>query len=204
MDNLYQDIFIYLLSFFNQRELIHLMRVSKNFYHTIDNLTLPNVDFYVACSKGYYLNIRKNLQYIKFYDLNKALLHACKSGHISIINLLLKYGADNYDLGLYAACKYGHKDIIDFMISKGATNFNFALRGTAEGGKKDIIDYIVENGATDFDRALEGACKYGHKEIIEYMIEKGSDNFNWGLYVVCKTLHVKNKKEIIDLLISKR
>jgi len=78
MDNLYNDIYNYIFSFLDHKDLINLMMVSKKFYTLIDNLKLLNVDFYTSCLKGYYLNIRK--ENIENYIVDKTLFYACKGG----------------------------------------------------------------------------------------------------------------------------
>jgi|SRR5579875_1013617 len=149
MDNLYQDVFVYLLSFLSQKELIMLMRVSKKFYNTINNLRLPNVDFYISCLKGYYLNIRKWLQIKKSFDLNTAFFNACMGGNLDIVMLMIKHGANNWNLGLYSACKGGKRQIIDLMIQNGANDFYWALEGATENGNDEIIDLMLQKSANN-------------------------------------------------------
>ncbi|MEM3858150.1 MAG: F-box protein [Candidatus Micrarchaeaceae archaeon] len=150
MDNLYHDVFTYILSFLSQKDLIRLMRVSKRFYNTINNLKLPSFDFYTSCLKGYYLNIRKWLQLKKSFDLNMAFLNACIGGNLDIVMLMIKNGANNWNLGLYAACKGGKKQIIDLMIKNGATDFYWALEGATENGADELIDLMLQKSINTY------------------------------------------------------
>jgi len=44
----------------------------------------------------------------------------CISGHLNIVELLIKKGAYNWNGGLESACKSGQLDMINLMIEKGA------------------------------------------------------------------------------------
>src|SRR5579875_1017758 len=176
MDNLYNDIYIHIFSFLEHKDLINLMMVSKKFYTLIDNLKLPNVDFYTSCLKGYYLNIKK--EKIENYNVNKALYFASKGGHKPIINLLIKSGAKYWELGLQGACEGGHKSIAEFMISNGAKNYNWGLTGACKGGHRDLVEFMIYNGANNWNWGLEGAYQGGHKDIIDFMIYNGAKYWN--------------------------
>ena len=122
MDKLYKDIYTHIFSFLSHKELIKLMLVSKSFYNFIDNLNLPNVDFYTSCEKGYYLNIRK--LGLKNQNLNKALYFASKGGYMPIVKLLISNGANNWDLGFRGACEGGQQQIVDFMYQNIVNDYN--------------------------------------------------------------------------------
>jgi len=206
MEKLYHDVFLYILSYLNHKDLISLMRVSKTFYTYIDNLKLPNVDFYTACEKGYYLNIRKELKNIKNYDINKAFVFACKSGNIDIIKLLILHGANNWNSGLVSACEHGHENLIDFLCQKGANIWDQATRVACRNGQKKIAKKILKYYPYCIDSAFHGACEGGHINLVNYLIYFGVpkwyigriSNMDIGLYFACKNGH----KEIIKLLIK--
>ena len=48
--------------------------------------------------------------------INSMLNQACHSGHIEIVNLIMKYGVDNWNEGLCGACHYGNIEIVKFLI----------------------------------------------------------------------------------------
>jgi hypothetical protein len=58
---------------------------------------------------------------------NDALAVVCDQGKSSLIDLIISYGADDWNKGLYGAAKGGHMILVTWMINKGATNWNAGL-----------------------------------------------------------------------------
>ena len=46
---------------------------------------------------------------------------ACRGGHINIIKLMIKKGANNWNWGLAIACKFYYQEVVKLMIENGAT-----------------------------------------------------------------------------------
>src|SRR5579875_1280524 len=212
MNNLCKDIYNHIFSFLTHKELINLMAVSKSFYIFIDNLKLPNVDFYTACQNGYYLNIRK--LGIKNFNLNKALYFASKGGHKPIINLLIKNGANNWVLAFKGACKCGNKDLIEFMYLNIVKDYNtiieqlnncknvklknYISKYLIEFLDDDSLDWLIEKYLDIWNIGLYYVCKMGHRDLIDYMIENGANYLERGIAGACKGGY----KDIIDYLIK--
>lgn len=117
--------------------------------------------------------------------LSTALYHACYYNHIEIIDILLKFGTNDYNSGLDGACEKGHMDLAKYMISLGANNYNLALRKACSSGNIKLVRYIVELGGGKFERGMYNAAVKNHKDIVDYMIELGARDYNTGLAVVC-------------------
>lgn len=87
-----------------------------------------------------------------------ALQQAAESGHASVVELLLRSGADvnkgfvDGRTPLYWAAKNGHGDVVASLIAHGA-NVNAEAKGRTalgvarEGGNKEIIDMLLAHGA---------------------------------------------------------
>jgi hypothetical protein len=103
----------------------------------------------------------------------------------------LEIPKDCIKAGLRGACSGGHIKIVDLMISYGASDFNGGLYEACVGGHIEIVRSMISHGATDFNHGLYEACVGGHIEIVRSMISHGATDFNHGLYMVCYTVHKK-------------
>jgi hypothetical protein len=126
------------------------------------------------------------------------LKSACQSGNLSIINLMIEHGANNWNYGLYGACQSGNLSVINLMIEHGANNWNYGLYYACHGGNLLIINLMIEHGANDWNNGLYGACLGGNLSIINLMIEHGANNWNIGLYGACRVGNLL----IINLMIE--
>ncbi len=153
-------------------------------------------------------------------DFGSGLSYACKGGHKSIVNLIIKLEKESeriykfwecrepiFNKGLTSACGYGHRDLVNLMIEHGAYNFDKGLYAACSGGQKDIAELMIKklNGRTNmngryiFNDALQSACHNGHLDLAELMIENGAYQFNWGLTVACIDGHHDIINRMIDL-----
>src|SRR5579875_420955 len=212
MDNLYKDIYNHIFSFLSHRELINLMLVSKQFYHLVDNLNLPNVDFNTVCEKGYYLNIKK--LGLKNQNLNKALFFATKGGHWPIDKLLISNGANNWVLAFNGACYDRHIDLIDFMYQNIVKDYNkifeqinnckdtkfknFIYRYLPEFVNIKSVESLINDNLDIWNMGLYCVCKTGNQNLIDYFISKGA-NPERGISGACNSVYI----DLIDYLITK-
>jgi uncharacterized protein len=51
----------------------------------------------------------------------------------------------------------GHKEIVQMMLGFGANDYNNAMFYTAKGGHKKIVQMMLDFGANKFDWAMAGA-----------------------------------------------
>ncbi len=107
--------------------------------------------------------------------MNAELYTACLKGDIEMVELAIKKGAYDFNIGLQNACRGGHKEIVELMIRKGADNYNYGMRYASEGGHLDIIELMIEKGAKHFTWSLLAACVRDHNHIMKLMLDKGAD-----------------------------
>ncbi|KAJ7138359.1 ankyrin repeat-containing domain protein [Mycena epipterygia] len=115
------------------------------------------------------------------------LLGASARGHMEIVQLLLKKGADidsNNGGPLRVACKQGHVAIVRLLLEKGADSntadekYGSALEGASGAGHAEIVQLLLEHGtdiARENGRALRAACRQGHLDIVSLLLEKGAE-----------------------------
>jgi ankyrin repeat protein len=94
----------------------------------------------------------------KKYRADKPLRWAVQEGHLNIIKILVKNGANPFELDsqgmtlLDVACGEGYINIVKFLIKYG----------------------LDVNAISDGGFALQKACAYGHIEIVKELIKAGA------------------------------
>jgi ankyrin repeat protein len=178
----------------------------KELYKNGDEYNPLNFALKFACEENYEITLF--LLQNKADDYKIALKHACKGGHMEIIELIIdfienyddddKYDDAIYNEGLYGACQGGQIEAIELMIEKGADNWNYGLRGACKGGRMEIIELMIEKGAKYTKFALYQACKKGHIKIVKLILKENINYpFEQALNYACKG-HI----EIVELLIN--
>jgi hypothetical protein len=116
---------------------------------------------------------------------------ACRSGDVDRVTTLLdttdvSVAHLNYVLSL--ACVGGHIDIIVLLCKRGANDFESALAGACGGGHMDIVQGLLALGVKQVARGLGEACMGGHVDLVHFLLERGADNtkaVNWGFTKAC-------------------
>lgn len=105
--------------------------------------------FRIVCSNGYADIVKLIIKHADktsthniFYS--KGLEHACKEGHMDVINMLMDSGETRF--GLDGACKAGRLDIVKLMVSRGVDSFVGPYFYAQEEGHYDISNFFLENG----------------------------------------------------------
>ncbi|KAJ6586375.1 ankyrin repeat-containing domain protein [Mycena vulgaris] len=128
-------------------------------------------------------------------ELNSALCGAAFYGHMEMVQLLIKSGADanaegddyGYGRALQASSYAGHDHITQFLISNGADvnlasgEYGPALKAASWMGQHRVIQLLVENGADIMSRKdgsrmpLQAASLAGHEAVVRLLIEEGAE-----------------------------
>lgn len=147
-----------------------------------------NTIFVNACKAGdtdeVLLTLQQSINSDEIVDFNEGLRGACEGGHISVVELVVAYGADDWDGGLEEACKRCHLDIVNMMIRYGAFDFNRGLKAACVGNNLEIVKLMFNCGGInpeDINECLYYACSTNNLDLAELMIKLGACDFNEGL-----------------------
>lgn len=129
-----------------------------------------NIAFWKACETGDMDGVKQHIKLIE--DINtpnskgwNAIILAAFNHHLTIVRLLLQYGAD-----------------INSTNSKGTTVFMYAKTKVLENNNFAFLDFLIENGANIHQRdkknnytVLDYAKQLNHIKLIEYLKNKGAE-----------------------------
>lgn len=121
-----------------------------------------------------------------------ALWCAAGSGHMNVVKLLVKHGANvnhktkAHSTPLRAACFDGRMDIVQYLVTHGAdinlanAYNNTCLMISAYKGHTDVVEYLLSIGSDPNEQALCGAtalhyaAECGHVEICSALLDHGA------------------------------
>ncbi|KAF4228935.1 hypothetical protein CNMCM8980_006536 [Aspergillus fumigatiaffinis] len=127
--------------------------------------------------------------------VDEALGEAAKHGHLHVVQLLVKQGANvNYHstagTPLLQAAASGHGDVVEYLLKAGAnvhsTNKygHTALCEAAQAGDVKAAEALIKHGAgvndtnhkdEDGNTALLLAAVEGHEEMVKYLLNAGAN-----------------------------
>ena len=164
--------------------------------------------------------VRKD--FLGFIDCNLDLITFL--GHLSVIKLLVKHGADvnhktNTDsTPLRAACFDGRLDIVQYLVNhKADVNLpnaynNTCLMISSYKGHNDVVEYLLQNGSQPNDQAncrataLHYASECGHLEICEMLLDYGGDMSKKNEYGMSAAITAaeRTKEEVVEMYCTRK
>lgn len=142
-----------------------------------------NNKFINACDNG---NLIEAQTYYTDININKGFEHACKYGHLNIVQWLhsLDDNMDNdrYEIGLMWACRYGHLEMVKWLLSLGVDNYDITegLRLACINNHLNIVKLMYSLGIDITHDYVEGspfllACSYNNLEMAQWLQSIGAD-----------------------------
>lgn len=112
----------------------------------------------------YDINGQVNNQYVEMLHCNY-FYETCRTGCMELVELLIKNGANMWNIGLRGACSGGHLGIVKMMIQNGATSIDDGLCSACHGYidvKKniDVVHYMLSLGASTYYRCISRVFYY--------------------------------------------
>jgi hypothetical protein len=116
-------------------------------YFEFIKLYLYGNNFDTVNSKEYFNNIK---HYIGS-NFDKSFILACTNGHLKLVKFIFySHKIKLIDIGLQCSSKYGHISVVDFLIKKGAdvhsTNARNSFKSARKNGHLDILELFRING----------------------------------------------------------
>ena len=203
---LHLDVYQLIFDYLSQQDLLNFLLINRTFYQQImkyiGSAKLYKIENNIGLEDYGRLNliISIKMNTITKPEWNWGMNGACRGGHIQLVELLIKKGANyNTSSAIYFASVGGNIEIVKLLINKGANDFNWGLAGACENDNIEIAKLMIENGAKDFDWVLRCACNTGRIESAKMMIEYGANDWNGGLYWACASY----QKNTVKLMIEK-
>jgi ankyrin repeat protein len=127
-----------------------------------------------------------------FWYQESPLTAACRGGHVSVVEELVKAGADVNLKGnkkhtpLIAACGGGYVSVVEELVKAGVdVNLQIGLytplMSACEGGHVSVVEELVKAGADvnvqddDGYTPLIAVCRGGHVSVVDELVKAGAD-----------------------------
>ena len=124
--------------------------------HIIKSTKVNTIFLVGSACKNQCINLFEYLteQYLKYVDdcsdidihYNEALIGACHSGNIDLINRIIKLGAECFDDALYNSCFYSNEEVIDLLLEYkiSKAGLESCLTPACNTGDENIIKKLYE------------------------------------------------------------
>ena len=93
---------------------------------------------------GMYSALYSRHEFYTTLDCDYPMYCAAVGGHITIVELMMENGANDYNLAICGAAQHGHINIVKLLLEKGANNYDDILEKAVEGKHVDIVNLICD------------------------------------------------------------
>lgn len=161
----------------------HMLKIESK---SIKNDKFLSMCLHKVCESGNINMFNVLIPYVIITNL--ALQHACKGGHIAMINIVAGLCIDKHNnsfedqirhynrvqcdnhyihslwsIGILGACEGGHLELVKLysymsIPSRSKDYWDNCLPHACMSGNLDMIGYIIDQGATSWNRGLSAAC----------------------------------------------
>ena len=141
-----------------------------------------NMTMYIAARNGPINIVRHMLKTGADRWADSMMVEAAFGGQLDIVQLLMEYGAHDWNCGMSRAASGGHLHVVKYMADRGANDWNAAMRNAANRGHFNIVRFLVERGADDYSAdMLVSSVWGGHADVIKLVVDRGVFDFDWVL-----------------------
>ena len=140
--------------------------ISKPFWQKIWKRDISSLIDPPSDPSNTYQEYKEIFDYLAFpYYRNNKIAYLAQIGYDRLLLPLLITKWD-YDLAMMNAAYGGHIEIVNLMIKNGANYYHETIAYAARGGHIEIVKLMLEKGASNYDMALALTDKYNHPEIV--------------------------------------
>lgn len=164
----------------------------------------------VACYEGH-KEIVEMLVKTGAIELNKGMKYVCYGMEKYLNEGKTPPEGGDVICSRYRERQSEYREIVELLMKSGANDWNMILRYACIVGDFDMVYTMLGKEVDNKDQCLCCACLYGHKNIVELLLASGVDNVNMSLSFACRgtdisTMEGRIKKrneyrEIVELLI---
>ena len=137
-------------------------------------------------------------------DINTAVYYAFSNKHPKIALLLIKFGANNYEIIMNLAAENDYVDIIKYVLDSSVIAqyiINNALLQASKFDRLDAVNILLSYGATNIKnatiRAIENESSDTLQRLLEFDLLKDSDPF-----LILSTAIKTRNLEIVSILMK--
>ena len=172
-------------------------RSSSEILYELEPVPMPTIQKrfvrrYFSCGGGIEFDFSQ-LRGQKGWDMRSKtpLYKAVGGGHLKVVELLLKSGANpngnsSWFSPLYKAAGGGHLKVVELLLKSGAnpngnsSSMSSPLEAAAGGGHLKVVELLLKSGAnlsrgSELYRALNKAAGGGHLKVVELLLKNGAD-----------------------------
>lgn len=136
-------------------------------------------------------------------DWELGATYTCQYGYTDMLKFFMNKGIDDYEDIMFRACSYGHYDIVKLLLTepKARSEKGYGFSIACGAGHLEIVKLLFDE-KSDLCWAFENACCGSNINVVNYLIEKGINGIDiWNHGLF---LGCQNKQpEIVKLMIKK-
>jgi hypothetical protein len=130
--------------------------------------------------------------------IDAAFRSAAAEGLVGAMDLLKRWGSEDYDMALYAAAENGQLEAMKLLRYYGATRFNRALDFAAAAGQLEAMFLLKDWGASKYNAALVEAAVRGQLEAMKLLKWWGASDFDTAIRVAVPNNQLEAMRLLLD------
>jgi hypothetical protein len=150
----------------------HLNFIEFIFDNSLFDKWEPSV--YAACRNGAYEVACFLLDKFPHYT-NNAFVHACKGGHVNIVDYMTAEKIEDWNMGFAVACYRGHYDMVKYLFRKegAVVNLSHAFCMACYNGHLSVVELLLNKPIPREIRyqGYEIACAQKHSQVMNLLFK---------------------------------
>jgi len=123
-------------------------------------------------------------------DVNAAMIEACRSGDMAMIQLVADHNGKVSDQTLAAACKGKNTQVVEMLIGRGCNITQQAFDTACKAKQLDLIQLLATRGDVSLQRGIESLLSLrswdGVGKVVSMLLDLGLTDYTTALYLACR------------------